>query len=54
MNVKIQRCNIEEKFKRLEKARQDALEMEKEENSKIEESKEGKQGVIPALLFSEI
>lgn len=37
----IKRCNIEEKFKRLEEARQNALEMEKKENSKTKERKKG-------------
>jgi hypothetical protein len=47
-------CNIEEKFKRLEKARQHALEMEKETHQETEESQKGQQdlsiGTAPFLL----
>ena len=36
-------CNIEEKFKGLEKARQYALEVEKEANKKTQEGQKGQQ-----------
>nr|WP_297026407.1 hypothetical protein [Thermoplasma sp.] len=42
---------VEEKFKGLEKARKDAMEVEKEENQKAQETEKSQQNVILQKFF---
>jgi|GEM_PF-5402366 hypothetical protein len=46
------RCFIEERLKRLEKERKDALEVAQETNQKTEKSKKGKQSLNVRVLIA--
>jgi F0F1-type ATP synthase membrane subunit b/b' len=47
------RCFIEERLKRLEEKRKNALEMAQKTNQKIEESKKGKQSLISGARYTQ-